>query len=230
MILILAIAGAAGFLGSVFLLWSGFDNMALRYALAVAISYLVFLALIRVWLALYRRRWSVEMDLPTGGGGRSEAAPALGGGGRFGGGGAGRSFDSPTESVSRPVIEVLPTSSPAGHGGAADVASALDLDDAWPLALALLLLLGGVIGLAFVIYASPILFAEAALDAAVVSTVYRRVRLRPNQHWLTGVLRRTWIPAIALTFFMGLAGLILQSAAAPDARSLGGVFEKLSEE
>ena len=227
MLFILAIAGAAGFLGSVFLLWSGLNNMALRYALAVAISYLVFLALIRVWLAFHRRRWSLNLDVPAGGEGGSQAAPPLGGGGRFGGGGASGSFESPAVSASRPMLDVRPA--PGGHGGAADLTSGLDLDEAWPVALVLLLVSGGVIALAFVIYSSPILFAEAALDAAVVSTVYRRVRRRTAQHWLTGVVRRTWIPAIALSLFVGLAGFTLQ-AAAPDARTLGGVLEALSAE
>lgn len=98
-----------------------------------------------------------------------------------------------------------------------------DADGAGPVVLAIAALLSGVVALGFVVHASPILFAEVLLDAAVVSAVYRRARARSREHWSRGVLRRTWLPAIALSVSVALGGLALQLIE-PGARSLGAVF------
>src|SRR5262245_35957464 len=98
MLLILAAAGAVGFLASVLLLRAGVESMSLRYAASVAVGYLVFLGLIRAWLALRRRRWNLDPDVTSGpdlGTAEVPTPPFSGGGGHFGGGGASGSFDVP---------------------------------------------------------------------------------------------------------------------------------------
>jgi hypothetical protein len=222
MSLLVSLAGLAALLCSFVLLRAGLERMGLRYFVAAAIGYLVFLALVRAWLFYQRRRWDELLDVPDLGGGggsgsASEPPTFSGGGGSFGGGGAQGSF-GPSEAPA-------PVSS-SGGSGALDLVS--DLDDAWPIALGLAALLAGLAALAFVIFASPVLFAEVLLNAAVVGAVYRRARRRSRAHWLHGVVRRTWLAALALCLFVAAAGFLLQ-ATAPEARSLGAVLRSHGE-
>jgi uncharacterized membrane protein YgcG len=207
MVLILALASLGAFLCSVALLRAGLDVMAWRYAAAAAFGYLLFLALIRVWLAYQRRRLSFDLSgLDAGGGGGSWGSGGggfAGQGGSFGGGGASGSF-GPTEASSG-------TSLP-------DLASGID--DSWPVALGVAALLAGLLALGFVVYVSPVLFAEVLFDAAVAGAVYRRVRARSRGHWLRGVLRRTWKPALVLCAVGAGVGIALHYLA-PETRSLG---------
>jgi hypothetical protein len=78
------------------------------------------------------------------------------------------------------------------------------------------------------VYAAPILLAEIAVDAAVVSVLYRRMRREDMSHWAVTAVRRTGLPVFALLVFAAIGGWALQ-VAAPDARSIGGVFRALAE-
>lgn len=224
---IVAIAGLLAFFCSAGLLALGVSSMALRYLAAASVGYLAFLALIRAWIAIQRRRLDVDsfeevlsIDLPSRHGSGDPSFEPDGGGG-FGGAGAGRSFDAaaPDPLRSAPPIAEAAHPGTAFSGGLGDVA---DLDAGWPVAIALAGLLLGAAALGFVVYASPILFAEVLLDAAVVGAIYRRARRRSRAHWLRGVLRRTWLPAAAVCAFVALVGLGVQTAL-PGARSLGDV-------
>jgi hypothetical protein len=64
------------------------------------------------------------------------------------------------------------------------------------------------------------------LDAAVAGAVYRRARRRSRAHWLRGVVRRTWLPALALCAFVAAGGFAVQQVM-PEARSLGDVIRAL---
>jgi len=98
-----------------------------------------------------------------------------------------------------------------------------DLQDSWHVALALSVLCAGAIALGAVVYASPLLFAEVLLDAAVVGALYRRARRHSRGHWLQGVVRRTWVHALVLCVFAAVVGSALQSLA-PEAQSLGAIL------
>jgi hypothetical protein len=78
----------------------------------------------------------------------------------------------------------------------------------------------------YVIYIAPLLLAEVALDAALVSAAYRRLRKEDVGHWTGAVFRRTWVPAVILVTFMFVAGYAAQRIA-PEARSIGGVIRAL---
>ncbi len=78
------------------------------------------------------------------------------------------------------------------------------------------------------IYAAPVLLAEVALDAAIVSTLYRRLSKQDMSHWALTVVRHTWLPALVLIVFAAIGGWALQKAA-PDARSIGGVLRALQD-
>jgi hypothetical protein len=226
MVLILSLAGIGAFLASVTLLHFGVGSMATRYFLAAAFGYLLFLALVRAWLAYQRDRWSPDADIPTDGSSADtpEPPPFAGEGGSFGGGGASGSF----ESAGAPAP--LPAADGATLPGASSDAGVLDgiaggLDEGWPVALALAALGAGILALGFVVHASPILFAEVLLNAAVAGVVYRRARRHGQSPWIHGVVRRTWIPALALCAFVTLAGFAVQRSA-PDARSLGAALSR----
>jgi hypothetical protein len=106
-----------------------------------------------------------------------------------------------------------------------DAASVADADDLWPVVVAAVCVLGGAIAIAYVIYAAPLLLAEVALDAAVVSALYRRLRKQDTSHWTITVLRRTWIPAVVLLIFAAVGGAMLERIA-PEAHSIGGVIRE----
>ena len=221
--LIIAGAGIAGFLTSVALLAAGLHQMWCRYGLAVLGGYVGFLILLRLWIAMHRG-WSPDLDLPShraaaenGGRGLVDLAA----GGRSGGAGGGGRWDTQP----RAFVGSSPSSSGSGAGTAFGSFD-LDLDDAWWLAVAAVLVLGGAIAVVYVIHIAPVLLAEVALDAALVTTVYRRLRPHDMQHWSVGVIRRTWVPALVIALCLAGAGAALQQVA-PEARSIGGVLRHI---
>ena len=130
MTVIVAATGAAGFLVSFALLHLGLRTMWLRYTLAIALAYGVFLLLVGAWLALQRRKLGVRAEASRGGGvgdlldvpGSGGSLPgnvgrAVGrlrpGGGSFGGGGSSASFAG-----GQPVVPLMPAP-PAEASGVA---------------------------------------------------------------------------------------------------------------
>ena len=222
---LVGIAGGAGFLASVVLLRLGVEPIPVRYVLSVAFAYVVFLALLYLWILDRRRRASdntatsrwvdldpaVALDLadPV-----SASAPDFtGGGGRFGGGGASSSWSSTEGSVS----------SGGGGGGGGSSDFSLDFDDGWilvVLAAAAAILVGASI---WIVALAPSLFAELLLDGVLSASLYRRLRRLPQRSWLETAVRRTLLPFILAAITLGVAGLAMERYA-PEARSLGGVL------
>lgn len=247
MLLILSLAAVGTFLCSALLVRCGLKSMGLRYALAVLGGYLSFLSFVRVWIAYQTRNWAFgrakqssrdaletrdmrdevvdgldalsKVDLPDlsalGDLGSSAGGALSGGGGGFGGGGASSSFD----------VDL-------GSGGS-DASDALDAvsgsDDALPIIIAVIALLGGVVALGFVVYSSPVLFAEVLLDVAVLGAVYRKNQRHQRGHWAAGVIGRTYKPMLVLAVFAGICGFAMQSTA-PHATTLGAVLEASDKE
>lgn len=228
--LIMVGAGGAAFLTSVLLLWSPaevFEQMAPRYAVAAVCGYAAFLALIRAWIALHRPPrehvsgdgpgldvnpvdvLEVVTDLPHPGG----SAPRMFSGGRSGGGGASQEWSSAAHSSGR-----------AGRGW--NLGFDLDEGVVW-IVVAGACAAFGFVAIGYVIYTAPVLLAEVALDAAIISALYRRLRSDQRGYWLSTVLRRTWAPALILFVFAFAAGFALQQAA-PQARSIGAVIQSVS--
>ena len=127
------------------------------------------------------------------------------------------------------TVHVISDVLPATTGGPPDSGwfdFGLDLEEAWFVLLAIVCALGGLIAIAYVVYIAPLLLAEVVLDAVLVSTMYRRLRREDIRWWAASVFRRTCVPAMILTIFMGATGWALQQIA-PDARSIGGVVREL---
>jgi len=248
MMLILSLAAVGTFLCSAMLVRFGLKSMGVRYALAVLGGYLSFLSFVRVWIAYQTRNWAFgrakqgesremretrgvgdevvdgldalsKVDLPDlsalGDLGSSAGSAFSGGGGGFGGGGASASFDLGLGS---------------GDSGASDALDAVSgSDDALPIIIAVIALLGGVVALGFVVYSSPVLFAEVLLDVAVLGAVYRKNQRHQRGHWAAGVIGRTYKPMLVLAVFAGIFGFAMQSTA-PHATTLGAVLEASDQE
>lgn len=197
-LLLLLLAGGAAFLSSVVALRSGVESMAGRYALAAGCGYLVFLVLLRGWIAV-RRGWSGDI-------GDIDAADVVD---LVDGGNAPRLAGSSDSSVA----------DAASHG----FDLSFDLDELWWLAVAAVAVAAGVLAVGFVVYSAPVLLAEVALDAALVGAVYRKLRREDQGYWATTALRKTWGSAAVLVGFMAVLGFALQKFA-PDAVSIGDVF------
>ena len=55
-----------------------------------------------------------------------------------------------------------------------------------------------------------------------MSRVYKRMRVAGQSHWVSGVLRRTWLPVLLLAVSFAVAGFAMQKIA-PEAKSIGAV-------
>ena len=122
----------SGVLASRGLLRAGLASMALRYPIAVAVSYLVFFGIVRIWLAYVCRAaqvrqradsagsssggggsgdWVPDGSLGSGGGsgGSGGVGRLAGGGGRFGGAGSSASFSDGGETAARSVAVPVQT-------------------------------------------------------------------------------------------------------------------------
>jgi hypothetical protein len=218
LLLLLTLAGVVAFLSSFLSLVLGMGSMALRYPLAVACGYAAFVLLIRGWIAWQRHgmtaRDALELDPGIADGsiaprasGHSDALSFAGG--RSGGAGSGGSWSTGSSSAS-PGID-----------------AATDVDDLWPVVVAAACVLGGLLAMGYVVYGAPVLLAEVAVDAAIVSGAYRSLRKREPSYWAMTVLRHTAIPAMILVACAALGGFAAEQIA-PDARSIGGVIRALT--
>ena len=213
MALLVALTGAAGLLASFLLLQAGLQTMWLRYPLALGAAYLVFLALLWLWL---RTNAQDYIDAPGGLGdtggtpdGAALPTPVSGGGGDFAGGGASASFDAP-DTVTNPLSD--------GLGSVADA-------DEFAIPLAVVVFaIGLALSSLYVVYAAPVLFAELLLDGALAATLYRRLRGLESRHWIESALQRTAGPFLLTALFLILCGAAMQWYA-PQAHSLGDVLQ-----
>ena len=229
--LILLLTGSAGFLASFALLRFGVSSMWLRYPVAIAVAYGVFLLLLRVWLWLSRPpeigfdliedTLEVSFDVAESG------DAGFGGGADFAGGGAGGSWGESVSSVTstRSVTSVVSTNSSASSGFSFD----LDLDDAWFLIIAVIVLAVAASAALYIVYIAPVLLAEILLDGVLMAGLYKRVKTIEHRHWLRAALRQTAVPAIIVAVVFAGAGLAMQKAA-PEARSIGEVWQHIRED
>ncbi|HSF43539.1 MAG TPA: hypothetical protein VLT87_27345 [Thermoanaerobaculia bacterium] len=249
MSLLLALTGATGFLSSFILLKLGVDSMALRYPVAVALAYGVFLLLLRIWLRLQRDSWE-SADIPDvvdlgeavvdGAGSLVRGAGRFAGrGGNFGGGGASADFDAPPATLAMtppspaPAVRAVPRSGGGGggsKGGGGGFSFGIDLDEGGLLVLVAVLVIAatsmGVV--IWILWTAPALLAEVLVDGLVMTGLYRRLKHGPEPgHWLTGAIRRTWIPALVVALLFSIAGYLLQQAV-PEARSIGAAWRAVS--
>jgi len=212
---ILACVLLSGVVVSALLLWLGLASMPWRYMLAVAGSYLVFFALIRLWL-LYVSRGAGAMvpgvdlgDLGNAGVGfpswRGSGSGFRPGGGRFGGGGASAGFDGPSGGGTSGSLSV------GSSGGSGSGGGGLDLDDGWLVLLAFAVFLLAVTGAGlYLVYQAPHILGEAAFQVALATSLHRAAKRAVTLGWTGSVLWSTWIPFSVVLVMAGIFGAVAQ--------------------
>ena len=240
---LLALTGAAGFLISTVLLRLGVTLMSVRYPLAVLSAYAVFLLLLRLWLALQRRKtgnnggdWLFDMGdaLPhlfdSGTNVAGDAARAtFGGGADFAGGGAGGSWTGGSAALSDVGSNVGGGSSLLDSvPSMPDVGFDLDLDEGcfW-IVIPIAAIVGVVIAMFYVVYVAPVFLAEIMVDALLVAGLYKRLKGIEPRHWLRSVVRRTLLPVMLATALFIAAGYLM-GRIAPQAHSIGGFWREIN--
>jgi len=217
MFLLVALTGAAGFIASYSLLHAGLAEMWSRYLASFAIAYLVFLALLWLWLRTRADDYVDLADLPGSPPSSSGSGNYSGLDGEFGGGGASGSYEE--------VLSDMPA-----IGGTDSLGETLgSAAEAEELAIPLIVLaLIGTLLLSFfymiysVIYSAPILFAELAVDGLLSASLYHRLRKTESSHWLKTALRRTAWPFALTAAIVSACGWGM-SHYAPEAHSIGEV-------
>jgi len=223
----------SGVWASVLLRWAGLPNPALRYPLAVVVSYLVFFGLVRLWLLYVERtspggRQSRGLDLSgigstgsTSWGGSSGSSGSAGGGlggrgGGFGGGGASTGFEE-ANAAPQPVVLPLSSSSPAarpsggGHSGGSGHSgrsggSGGGGGDGLGILIALAVLVAAICGAGiYLVYQAPAILSEAAFHAALLPGLVKVARGAHDESWERSVLGSTWIP---FTLVLALAAIL----------------------
>jgi hypothetical protein len=236
MSLILCGTFLSGLLVSKILLMLNLKVMLLRYSLAVMVSYLVFLGLVKLWLlCVLPSRHGDEssasyLDTGWGSSGVAGDGPVVGGGGQFGGGGASGSYDdleggggdTPVQGAVAASAGSF-TDAGGGHEGAGsiletvgDVASGGSDDGcAWIAIVIITLFVVCAVSLfstgIYVIVEGPHILSEAAFQF-LLATGLRKKSMRivgARGSWEGSVLRLTWKPfAIVLSLAFVFGGVV----------------------
>lgn len=244
MAFMLLITTVTGFAASLALLAAGLESMAVRYPLAVALAYGVFLLQLGLWLR-YRlapergRARRAEGDPSRGsdfggfgsGGGGGDWEPFRGRGGRFGGSGATGGWRHADGAAGEAHVASLAeagmrgSARARGGGGSGGSGGGGDDDSGKLLALVALALLALVVCLVFAlaVYAAPALLAEILADGLIAGGLYRGARGLEATHWVRSALRRTLLPVLAVMVVACIVGIVVQNAV-PGARWIGDVF------
>jgi hypothetical protein len=200
----------------------------LRYLIAVAVAYLAFLGLVRLWLAYLAWCARGERDAVGPDGvldlvdGMCEAGELFSSsvspsaepvqGGEFGGAGSSGSWNAGDVNVS----SATETGSAAGNAASG---CGFDLDEAvWILVVAAAVLAVFLAGI-YLVWIAPAMLAEAAFEAALASTLVRRAKKVESAGWIRSVVRATVWPFIIILLFSVVAGWAAQRNC-PDATRL----------
>lgn len=224
---------AAMSLISLCLLHAGVHSMGLRYGLALACGYLLYLLLVRLWAGcMLRRDWDGG-ELPSDGpglGGKSGSADAAGfesgQGGSYGGGGAGGHWDDGA---------AVPDIAPASSGlelPDVDVSGLDGLDEGAvvlvPVLLvfaALLIAVTGMGSLMWLVFGAD-LFLTVAVEVAFALLMTRTLYVVEREGWLLAALRISWKPVLGALVAAVALGL-LADWLFPQADTLAQVLRSL---
>ncbi|WP_374515185.1 hypothetical protein [Niveibacterium sp.] len=195
MSLLVALAGAAGFLGNWGLLRAGVGSMALRYPLAVLLAWGAFVALLWIWLK------ARDQDGGADAGDTGDALDLLpeGKGSHAASGGH-------------------------GTPDAGDLLDGLAAADEFALPLvAIVFVVTLVLAALWIVTGAPTLFAELLVDSALSASLYHRMRHGDAQHWLETAWRSTRKPFIIAAVMLTILGFAVQTLH-PGAHTLGQAF------
>jgi hypothetical protein len=213
--IILGLTGVVAFLTSAVLLRLGVTQMVVRYPIAIAAAYGVFIMLIGFWLWLQRN----DADMLDAAGEVLDHTD-WGGGGRISP--SGGSVNLLSDMTAPPVPPVSGGS--VGGGPSFDIVGIdVDLDDAIWAVLAIVVLVAGLLAILYIVYIAPILLTEVLVDGLLAAGLYKTVKGVEGRYWMTTVLRKTAIPAILALIFFSIAGFCVQKIA-PEASSIGDAW------
>ena len=207
------------------LMRAGLGTLALRWPLALALAYAVFIGLLWVWCRWLLSRDEADVsdlvpDLGRIDGGRADVLFRSGGGGDFGGGGASGSFGSgdAIEGAGQVAGQVLEGAASADEGIVVAVPLAVVVGVAALLAGALGVAVFGLFGIEVLLGVA----VEIAIASAGGALAYRARR----EGWLAHALSRTIGPmGIILVMVVGL-GMVIDHWL-PQAHSLPQLFKML---
>lgn len=238
MFLLVALTGGSGFVASSLMLRAGLTSMGLRYLAAFAVAYLVFLALLWVWLRTRGEDLDLSFDpgpdLSSGGkpadvdGGKvsAPAEPFRGKGGTFDGGGASGNYETAAAPASSSTdldadgITFIPGAGKATGEAIGEAAGA----DEFAIPFAVLVIAAAILfSTFFMIQSAPVLFAELLVDGALSATLFRRLRGIQSRHWIKTALRRTVMPFAMTATIVSACGWGM-TLYAPGAHSIGDVM------
>ena len=224
MTVMLSLVLLSGLVASRALLRAGVTNMGLRYPIAVLFSYVVFLGLIRLWLA-YMCRVAQAARLATsdsarssgggfldgssgwsGSGGSGGSGKFVGGGGGSGGGGSSGGFGDAGAPAGRSG------GSGSGSGGGSSSSSSSSGGgggdgDGLLLLLLFVLLVAAVFGAgAYLVFQAPAILSEAAFHAVLAAGLIKSARDVHEPGWMGGVVKATAIPFALVLILSGVFG------------------------
>jgi hypothetical protein len=196
MTLILAGTFLAGLVTTRLLMQLGVNALAVRYAIAVCLAYLVFLLLVKLWL-LYVAWGGVEADVDPFDavelgfdGARAVALQSDGGGDGFGSGLSG-ALDFGGDDLGGIVFMIV--------------------------LIVIVLLLGGIA--IYYIYMAPAVLGEAFFEVLLAASIARRAKKAEGAGWLGAVSRATMLPFVGVLALSILLGWLAQRHC-PDALKL----------
>ncbi len=224
MAIILLGTAFSGVLVSKLLFTLHIENLIVRYALAIALSYLIFFVCIKLWLFYVspKRRLKLDatdfLDIPTPSGGpAAESISGIhGGGGEFFGAGASGSFDAHSSIITEMPASTIADGVSSGVGevvsGAADAAG----DEGGIIGIIVLAVLAALVatilgGAIYIIIEAPAILSEAAFEGLLAATLVKRTRLIDNEDWIGSVFKATWIPFAATLGVATLCAAFLHS-------------------
>jgi hypothetical protein len=210
MFVIVTVTFLAGITATKLLMLLGVDLLWLRYAISVCAAYLVFLFMIRLWIAIVCGTDDRFFDSPNGidlyvraAGGADDVAEIFGGG-KFGGGGASGSWGSADDIAAAPAKA-------AKLSGGSDKSGCLSFDlggdgEGCVVVILLAVLVGALlIAGGYLIYAAPAILGEAAFEALLAAALARRAKKLALGGWVGSVFRATvWIFVVVLALSITL--------------------------
>lgn len=107
--------------------------------------------------------------------------------------------------------------------------SGWELDDLIFIAVLVAMAVSLIVVLCFVLVEAPALFAEAIVDSAIVTSLYKRLGPAAEGFWVERVVSRTWKSIVLIAVMSAVMGWEAQIVA-PNQVMLGGVIHELTSE
>ncbi len=250
MSLLLAGTALIGLISSKILLVLNIDNIAIRYPLAVIVSYGAFFVFMRLWLMYVLTTGKLNSDnaneavsdictvIPDAAGTaeniQSRGTFYGGRGGHSGGGGASGSFESGAACNNNIAAQEAIIGSAQGQGvekagcdvSGKAISGIFDTEEAGVILALLGLLLAVVFGVGlYIVYNAPFILSEAAFSFVLTAGLIKSTKKIHNPDWKGSVFRTTWKPFVIILLFVFLGAIVIHINY-PDFQRVTDIFGK----